>query len=378
MKQWFKALHRKLLPQRSDVGWVPYMWLVYLLALIIPWYTGSFDSWGHAAHAIAVPLFLVLYFRGYWVEGGSLVLVISSIIAIGILLSLVNSGSVIFFIYGAAFCSRFRNARHGVITLLIILGVTSIYLSILDLHWMTAFFGTIMTALIGVINLYYAEMGRKNQMLKLSQEEVRHLATVAERERIARDLHDLLGHTLSVITLKSELASKLVARDPERATHEIKDVEDISRRALKQVRQAVAGYRDSGLAGEVANVKQGLEVLGIALHFQPPAVDFSPKSEAVLAMVLREAVTNIIRHSQATRCAISFSVQGPNLEMIVEDNGVGGPLNEGGGLTGMRERLASIGGSLQLESQDGVQLKAIVPIELSQSIGAQDDTCSNR
>lgn len=362
--EWLRKIHHRLLPNRRDVGWIPYVWLAYLTAFILPWRMGSFSVMEHGLHAVGLALFLFLYFKGYWVRGRSLALVMGIMTCIGLVLSPINSGSIVFYIYACAYAGRFHTVKAGAISLALILVVMVPYLKMLDIHWATIFFGTTMSAIVGVINIYYSEMEKKDQLLRLSQEEVRHLAIVAERERIARDLHDLLGHTLSVIALKSELASRLMDRDQEQAAREIRDVEAISRKALRQVRDAVSGYRDSGLEAEVANARRALEVLGIDFQYDTPCIEFSPKIEAVFAMVLREAVTNMIRHSQATSCSIGFSVRDSLVEMTIEDNGKCGPIQEGSGISGMRDRLRIIGGWLGVDIRDGMCLKVTAPLEV--------------
>ena len=132
-------------------------------------------------------------------------------------------------------------------------------------NW-TLFYSAIFPMIIGAGNTFFAERNRMNHKLRKANEEIEHLATVAERERIARDLHDVLGHTLSVITLKSELAGKLIDRDPARAGKEIREVEEISRQALSDVRDAIRGYRSKGLAAELVQAKSTLETAGLTVQ----------------------------------------------------------------------------------------------------------------
>ena len=139
-------------------------------------------------------------------------------------------------------------------------------------------------------------------------EDVEEMAKVAERERIARDLHDLLGHTLSVIALKSELASKLADRDPARAVAEIREVERVSRDALAEVRAAVEGYKGRGFSGELRSAEQALGSAGVRLDTDVKPVTCSPRQEAVLALALRETVTNVVRHARASVCRVALGV----------------------------------------------------------------------
>ena len=162
---------------------------------------------------------------------------------------------------------------------------------------------------VGVATVMDASLRRSREQLLRKQEEVEHLATIAERERISRDLHDLLGHTLSLITLKAELAGKLLERDAAACGREIADIEQSARNALAEVRSAVSGYRQAGLAHELANARVALASAGVTLDSALEPIALGAAAENVLALVLREAVTNILRHAGARRCDFIFATQ---------------------------------------------------------------------
>ena len=204
--------------------------------------------------------------------------------------------------------------------------------------------------------------GLSQQRLAEMQLEKEKLAADAERERIARDLHDLLGHTLSVIVLKSELASKLAEKNPTRAAEEIREVERISREALSEVRAAVQGYRGSGLNAELARSKVALDAAGVRLILERSPLELPPETEAGLSMVLREAVTNVVRHARAKHCTVRLEVEGGAYLLSVTDDGVGGLAPEGSGLTGMRERVRALGGELRRGGEGGTRLSARFPV----------------
>ena len=356
------AVHRRLLPDDPHIGWTPYLWLVYLSAMAMPWFSARASDWQRSLTLAGILVFLVLYFRGYWVRGRALLRTIAAIVVLAVILLPVNIGSFSFFIYASAFCGYLPPPRRGFAITLAIAAVMAIAFFAMGLPKQLLIYGIVFTVLVGTINIYYAELSRKNARLRLSQEETRQLAAMAERERIARDLHDLLGHTLSLIALKSELAAKLMDRDVGRAGEEIKDVERISREALKQVRDAVAGYRAAGLDGELANARLACEAMEIQMAYQPPKIRLRSECEAVLAMVVREAVTNIVRHAEANRCDVAFHESENQLVLEVRDNGKGGPVVEGNGLSGIRERLAEIGGSLRIQSDNGTLLHIRLPV----------------
>jgi len=206
--------------------------------------------------------------------------------------------------------------------------------------------------------------------LRQARATVAHLAANEERLRLARDLHDLLGHSLSLITLKSELAGRMLPGHPEKAAQQVADIERVSRQALVDVREAVTGYRRPRLAAELAGTQVALTAAGVVARFpQDVPLDGVPEeSESALAWALREAVTNVVRHSGADRCAVDLvrreTLDGPTLELSVEDNGSGGTATiPGNGLTGLTERLEKAGGALETTAtKHGFRLVARVPV----------------
>ena len=220
----------------------------------------------------------------------------------------------------------------------------------------------LLIVLVGLGNHHWAVRHCADEKLTLAHDEIEHLAKVAERERIARDLHDVLGHTLSLITLKSELARKLVDRDPERAKQEMQDVENASRAALADVREAIRGYRSDGIFAELARARAALETAGVTVECDTDTVPLSPAQESVLSLALREAVTNVVRHAEARRCNVSLKRNEALCTLEVADDGCGAAGPEGNGLRGMRERLEALGGSLRLLTSNGTRLIIDLPL----------------
>ncbi|WP_328691959.1 histidine kinase [Streptomyces phaeochromogenes] len=218
-------------------------------------------------------------------------------------------------------------------------------------------------AMVGVRTLI-----RTTIELREARATVAQLAANEERLRLARDLHDLLGHSLSLITLKSELAGRMLPEHPDKAAQQVADIENVSRQAMVDVREAVTGYRRPRLAGELAGVRVALTAAGITaeLPAEPDLTGIASETESALAWALREAVTNVVRHSGARRCTVELvrrqTLEGPVLELSVEDDGGGAGSGPGNGLTGLRERLEKVGGELEAGSaRHGFRLLARVP-----------------
>jgi two-component system sensor histidine kinase DesK len=231
-------------------------------------------------------------------------------------------------------------------------------------------------AIIGLILLTATELRRANSQLEAAREELATLAVRDERNRIARDLHDILGHSLSVIALKSELARRLVPSDPERAATEIADVERVAREALASVRETVSGYRQPSLAIELAGARSALAAAGIEGRVEPPPDGLPPIVDALLAWAVREGVTNVVRHSRAERAEIRVE-RGLDVAMVeVVDDGAGSHADgassvatspAGSGLVGLRERVAWIGGRVEAAPLPGQGFRLVVTVPLDPS-----------
>jgi two-component system sensor histidine kinase DesK len=273
-----------------------------------------------------------------------------------------NQGAMTFFIYAAAFLPfTFASVRRVFVLFVLECAVILAEGFLFDRHFAhgpfhigapNLYIAVFLVLTIGGGNIFNAEQVRADKKLLAAQQENLALAAVAERERIARDLHDVLGHTLSVIVLKAELAGRLISIDPARATAEIADVERASRTALAEVREAIGGYRARGLAAEIEAARRTFDAAGVTLIAESSFTDaavLSPQEETALALVLREAVTNIVRHAQATRCRFLFLTEAGERRLIVEDNGRHPIAQEGSGIRGMRARIEAIGGRFSLE-----------------------------
>jgi two-component system sensor histidine kinase DesK len=241
------------------------------------------------------------------------------------------------------------------------------YPDLLHYSWQPLTSMCVVSFVVGVV--IYAERSSEWQraQLRLSHEEIRRLAATAERERIGRDLHDLLGHTLSLITLKLELSRKLFDRDAEAARREVVEAERVARHTLAEVRAAVTGIRAADLVAELASARLLLESSGVHLDCEHPPEGLPPEIERPLALVLREAITNVARHAKARGATVAWSVADGRLSLLIADDGRGGLGPEGNGLAGMRERVRALRGSLEIDSPrgHGTRLTVRVPCRLA-------------
>ena len=195
---------------------------------------------------------------------------------------------------------------------------------------------------------------RTNHALDEARAEVATLAAEGERNRIARDLHDLLGHSLTTITVKAGLAKRLAEQDPARAAREIGEVEELARRSLTDVRAAVSNYRIVTLAGELATAQELLRATGVDAHVLTPTDVVDPDLQELFGWVVREGTTNVVRHARATRCTITLARR--SIEIV--DDGLrvvqaARTEHAGSGIVGLRERVAAVGGTIEVGPAPG-------------------------
>lgn len=208
--------------------------------------------------------------------------------------------------------------------------------------------------------------------METARDRISELTLLEERERIARDLHDTLGQKLSMIGLKSDLARRLILKDPEEAERELADIRQTASTALKEVRELVADMRATKLIDEVMRIRQILSAAEIELRIEgdPHVTQIPSNVENVLGMCLKEAVTNVVKHSEATICEVAFKQTEDEVSIVVQDNGKGmkeGP-SVGSGLKGMRERLEFVNGSLLSEVNNGTKLTIRMPVVITHQV----------
>jgi two-component system, NarL family, sensor histidine kinase DesK len=360
----------KLRPLRSvirdrDHGWGPLLWVLYLGFFFVQPVVDHVSRKQWAFDALGAAIFLVLYWGIFLLERPRPLVHVGGMVLLGVVYLPYNAGGCTFFIFAAAMVPFLVDTQARAIAGLgAIAAVAAIEGFLLHMSLWERFWAAVFPVFIGAGNVFFAERNRMNRKLRKANEEIENLAKVAERERIARDLHDVLGHTLSVITLKSELAGKLIDRDPQRAGKEIREVEQISRQALSDVRDAIRGYRSQGLVAELAQAKTTLETAGLTVQCDAATTMKLPAvQESVLSLAVREAVTNVVRHAQARTCRMRLEQQNGSCRLEIHDDGCGGANGEGNGLRGMRERVEMLGGTLNRNTDAGTRIIITLPLK---------------
>jgi two-component system, NarL family, sensor histidine kinase DesK len=350
---------------RSWRDWFAYdhtVWLVFLGFWFLDPYLNHAPLrnwiWLILAVALFVPLYLFSHsapHRFRWVG------VLGMFILATVYVPINQSGWGIY-IYLAASLPEITESTNTVIGLLLLqCGAIALESWLLHLSAWVWSLSISFTLLWGMNGLRRKQKERADAKLRMAHEEIEQLAKTAERERIARDMHDVLGHSLSLIVLKSELAGRLLDSQPSRAALEIAEIETAARQALAEVRKTITGYRSEGFASELTRAAQVLKTAGVRLKKPVKAPYLTPRHEATLSLVLREAVTNIVRHADASECSIEVFSEQDRTQLVIADDGRGDIRQEGNGLRGMRERVHELGGSLSLESSRGTRLHIELP-----------------
>lgn len=310
-------------------------------------------------------VFVGLVFRGYWHEDWGVYVYMAAVASLCYLTLPFSLASIVFLFSPGI---ELRHGRFWLSLLVQVLLAGGVALQAWSMEmlefnslWLAIILLLVVTRSAG--DFFWTRYLAQQKALLKSQDEVEHLARTAERERIARDLHDLLGHTLSGIRVKAELAGRLLAEQPRRAEDEIQEIEQMARRSLQQVRATVSGYHEGGIALEINAARNLLSSAG--MDFRPVTTDaVPPRLESTLAAVLREGVTNVVRHSGATEVTLSLVREQDRLTLTLEDNGQGGAGPAGNGMHGIQSRARSVGGVASWqELSPGTRLQLTLPVQ---------------
>ncbi|MFJ6082278.1 sensor histidine kinase [Streptomyces sp. NPDC092369] len=337
-------------------------------------------------------LYIYVTFRSFVKEAREAVstrvaLAVMGLVTCGLAIGYGGSWLYFFPLLGLAAGAAVRGPRLGQVGL----GLTALAatVSVFRAGWdaINIAYGTFLSTMVTAAILSLSEAVRE---LRAAREELARRAVEEERLRFSRDLHDLLGHTMSVIVVKSEAARRLAARDMDAALAQITDIESVGRQALTEIREAVTGYREGSLATELDRARSALSAAGIEPVVTRSGAPLTPQTEVLLGWVVREAVTNVLRHSGATRCEITIGGVLDRAKLTVTDNGIGAATDAdtatgtstgteaigsptagaaegigGTGLKGLTERLRAAGGSLTAgpAPRGGFTVTAELPVE---------------
>lgn len=355
------ALEHHAIPFKQQL-----VFLIFLVFYFVRFFVAPMSLWDWVVNLGVLALFLPGYFLAF--RYSKLVVPIGLFfIALSLLVAPFNWGANCFAIFACNFFAYSQPARRALGLILATVATLAVSAWLLDYHpvyflliGVIASLGSGLSAIFDRQRL--TNIARKNRSL----DEVQRLAQIAERERIGQDLHDLLGHTLTVVNLKAQLAHHLLDNgQTERARQALQTIESVAQKAVKEVRQAVTGYKTHSLQQELNDQRHYFAAMGIALVVDREDWLLPPAMESQLIMMVREALNNVLKHAEAKQCRITFNRDAQHLYLLIEDNGRGikqlGQLNDGNGIGGIRQRAEALGGHLAIEHRDGFALVITLP-----------------
>jgi two-component system, NarL family, sensor histidine kinase DesK len=353
----------------DSVGWFPLLWMSYLF---FPAYNLTIFPMTQMGVGYVLLLLFAISYRNAYFETKYYALWMGLQLSILFYFGLFYNYWFLYMgFFPASFIGWHQKKKGFLISYFTLVGITITVLIIhLDQLMADKSFGHLLFFLIMLVVPFgmrsMADKARLQEQLKEANEKIEQLVKQEERQRIARDLHDTLGHTLSLITLKSQLVEKLIDKNPERAKVEVNDVQQTSRSALRQVRELVSEMRAVKLVEEMIEVERILKAANITFTCKGDTnlSKVSLYKQNVLSMCVKEAITNVVKHSGATKCSITLEQTAGDLSIHIHDNGrgLGEQHQKGNGLHGIEERLSIIDGVLHVSSKKGTLVTITVPI----------------
>jgi len=357
MRGWINGWSRQL----ASIDKRPAFYLVYLIFYFVPWLAKWPSPTEVLWTALIIGLFIPLHFLSFSNRGRENIILIVVTEGFAVLTGPLNAMNGVFHIYAVAQAGYQRGAT---VSALIFFALTAVYMAtayVFDRHIYEIIFVGFMAGIIWITCMQEANQMAEAEGKERARELEKQQASITERERIARDLHDLLGHTLTMVSLKSDLVLKLLDKDPEAARAEINDIRTSSREALSDIRAVLSGMNRTSVESELTNARLSLKSAKIALSIEGELPDLRSEQEQVAALAIRESITNIIRHSNATEVTLSFSKDPQDNFIQIEDNGLGSTKAAGQGLRGLKERVAQIGGSTVIDLTHGARISVVLP-----------------
>ena len=377
----------RTLSPRSLLSDPPYLWLPTLVAVLLLLFLvgplGSevqepIDTIERALIYAGVAAFVAVYLWAIPADlagrgSGRPVPAAALLALLGVGISLLDHGPdwTVLFIAAATAAGRITPSRGALVAIVVVAALVALTLLASQKAPANAAESAFEVSLVGFAVLGFSQLERTARELVRARADVARLAADGERARIARDLHDLLGHSLSVIALKTELARRTMERDPRRASAELSEIEAVVRTSLRDVREAVAGYRQVDLDTELAGARMALVAAGIEVEIERPSDQLDPAVDTLLGWIVREGVTNVVRHSGGASCAIQIEAREGEVRLEIVDDGHGShrPRPEpasasGSGLAGIRERVEAVGGRMEAgrPTEGGYRLVAVMPV----------------
>ncbi len=351
-------------PKFKTADKLAWVYLINLVFYFIPIFITSMTTSALVLSFIALAIFLPLYFRLYRCSSSKARMPLMLMFILSVAITPLNAGSLSFFSYVGFYSGFHYKLKHSIGLWIGQIAIIWILNSYLFPNYYFAIWGSVLTLSIGIIGFANRKQEEAKKLKSQTDTEIKTLATIVERERIARDLHDIMGHSLSSITLKAELASKLIDnQEYALAKKHLNELTEISRDNLTQLRQTVSNYKHKGIATTVTELCQRLRDKGMSviLDGEVPSA-LSTSQESHLCLILTELANNMMKHSTADKCEFGFK-QTYNAHIIsITENAMVKTITEGNGLKGIRERIQDIGGQFDYQLMPQLTFEITLPI----------------
>lgn len=352
-------------PERAYKQKTAWVYLLNLIFYFIPiWFMK--DDWSRISISLLLIVpFLYGYFWAYKSSPSQAKYPIGLMIMTASIATAFTTGSISFFSFAGFFIGFFYSLRTAIMSFILISG----WLWLLDYMigyeaYYFPLYGMLITFVVGLFGVVEHNNERIRRQQRQSNDEIANLATALERERIARDLHDIMGHNLSSIALKAQLAEKLVETgELTLAKQHVQELADIARNSLSEIRQTVSNYKHKGLEDTVNQLCNLLRQKGIEVHIDGQLPELTPLQESQLGLMLTELVNNMVKHSHASQCLISYQTTDNQLDCCLSDNSSTKAIKEGNGLKGIRERVAFLDGQFTYDIDDGYRFTISLPLQ---------------
>lgn len=342
----------------NELHWSYFLSLIFSLFYFVPVVLGQLNLYEVLVASMAYCAFVALYVMCY-VHADKAHWHITGIVVLAIGLAKINSASYAFIWFAVYFVAYLYPASRAIA---IAFAMLASMMLTAHLNGYPLLLYMLLTSLPSVGLLFYGMFDRRlrkeEQEKNERNKQIEQLAVIAERERLARDMHDVLGHSLTAISLKAQLAAKAGKNgELDRALHEIDEVAALASDALTDVREAISQYHRKGFASHLDTLAKQLEAAGFVVNARIATQGFSAKQESQLILLLSEAVTNILRHSNGDHVDIGLDKRGQEYQLSIRDNGMSGDIVSGNGLRGMRDRVSEMNGRFQITRNNGFGLE---------------------